>query len=253
MVQAVSPRTSFCNFTNYSPCQLISGIAQKIADFVTGIFTTIANFVKYCLCMSAPAAAPAPANPAPVDSANSVSVAAAAPTIPPAPTPAPRATTSTLPAPAATTTAPAIDPNLIESGKQLLLGLCAQDRLPEQLDPEVNGRRAFATVLIHASMILPLPNLRLIIVFVRDCNVGPDYRPMAKLFELKHSLGQSDESLRREALRMFVSGRDIDPHAAPAVAAFVRDANAIRERFTQDPIFCAAADAARAELSREVL
>ena len=254
MVQPAAPASCHSCITtpivNSYPCQLISGIAQKIADFVTGIFTTIANFVKYCLCMSSPAAAPAPVNPAPAASANSVPVAAAAPTTtPPAPTPAPHANTSTSPAPAATTSAPAINPALVESGKQLLLGLGAQ--APELLDTEAYSRGGYATVLIHAAMILPLPNLRPLIVFVRDFNVESDYRPMAKLFQLKHSLTHLDASLRLAALQMFVSGPDIDPQTAPPVAAFLREANAIRERFTKDPIFCAAADAAREEIEAE--
>ena len=257
MVQPAAPASCLSCITtpivNSYPCQLISGIAQKIADFVTGIFTTIANFVRYCLCMSTPAAAPVPVNPAPA--------AAAAPTItPPAPAPAPRAATSTSSAPAAATSAPAINPAVVEAGKRFLLSRVAvidqanpNNTFRARLDTEKNGRRAFATVLVHASLIVNAAQEQLLTAFMNSCNSGHGFHPMQDLANLKASYEQLDEPSRRAAIQRLTTFQSSRQQPTAAVAAFLYEANINRERLAQDPVFSEAAEAARMELAPEVL
>ena len=264
MVQPAAPASCLSCITtpivNSYPCQLISGgcsaisgVAQKIADFVTGIFTTIANFVRYCLCMSTPAAAPAPLNPAPAVSTNSahLNTAAPAPAIVTT-TPAPL-TTST--APAATTNARAINTGIVEAGKQFFLARVAgidhsnpQNRFRERLGTEENGRRAFATVLVHAALTLDDARLQPVVNLVDGCATGPDHTQA--LLRLNTRFGQLDRDQKREALQRLTGAQSTPQRtSSEAVTTFLGQADLLRQQFTQDPVFCAAADAARQVLT----
>lgn len=253
MVQPTTPTSCFSCITtpivNSSPyklisrgCSAIGGLAQKIADFVTGIFTTISNFVKYCLCMSTPAAAPAPVNPAPAGS-SSISSTTGVP-----------ATTSSTPV--APTSAQSIDPAVVEAGKQFFLARVAgidsanpQNRFRERLGTEENGRRAFATVLVHAALTLRDAELEPVLNVARGCAAGPNHTQA--LLQLNTSYDLLDRDQKREVLQRLTGAQSTSQPSSrrEAVTAFNRQADLLRQQFTQDPVFCAAADAAREELS----
>ncbi len=265
MVQPAAPASCHSCITtpivNSYPCQLISGIAQKIADFVTGIFTMIANFVKYCLCMSTAAAAPAPVNPTPAAAANSAPVPTAAttsttavPTTTAAPAPASTAHATTSSRPAATTSTPVINPAVVETGKQFFLARVAgidqsspQNRFRDRLGTEDNGRRAFATVLVHSALTLPAAQQQPLVNLVSGCAAGLTHTQA--LIELNTSFAQLEQAQKREALQRLTGARST-PQRPPAepVTAFLRQASLLRQQFTEDPVFCAAAEAARVEL-----
>ncbi len=229
----------------YTPCSAVASVAQKIADFVTGIFTAIANFVKYCLCMSTPAVSAATATPT---SATALPATTSVPTL------APQATTST--ATVAPISAPAIDPNLVAAGKQVLLGIAADldqvhpnNQFRERLETKESGREAFACALIITAIGLPTSQPLTLRDFVTGCAVEPDYHPMQDLMSIKLNHDRLDEPSQSDALRRFTGSWGArHQQSTQAVAALLREANAVRDRFTQDPIFCAAADAARAEV-----
>ena len=234
-------------------CQPVYDLISKISAFVSSIFTAIGDFVKSWLCMSTPAAAAAPVNPTPAVTAMPTSTTAL-PATTSAPTLATQATTST--ATVAPISAPAIDPNLVAAGKQVLLGIAADldqvhpnNQFRERLETKESGREAFACALIISAIGLPTSQPLTLRDFVTGCAVEPDYHPMQDLMSIKLNHDRLDEPSQSDALRRFTGSWGAShQQSTQAVAALLREANAVRDRFTQDPIFCAAADAARAEV-----
>lgn len=241
-------------FTTYST---IASIAQKIADFATGIFTAIANFVKYCLCISRSLPLPTPSaptrlltTPTPTTTAHSTT------TLP--------AHSTTFFAPTTTISPPVVDGAFIESGKQILLERVASldqanlgNEFRAQLDTEGNGQLAFATLSMEGAITLPSDEQIRFLTFITQCALPTDCpfpdvnteRAIEVLPELATNYSRLDENGKQDVLTRFKAvPRRLEGTPEEAVAKVLRPINTLRVRLIQNPTFCAAADAARAEL-----
>lgn len=261
MVQPTTPTSCFSCITtpivNSAPyqlisggCSAISGLAQKIADFVTGIFITIVNFVKYCLCISSSTPLPAPNNPTPAVNTPTPSTTAH-PTNTTAPTLPGHTTTSSAPT---TTYPPVVDAALVERGKQILIapftghlgGPC--DEFLALLDTEENGRLSLATHFIQCTTIVPSEDRKR---FISQCDVQfPRLTSHFNQIDGTYTKPQKRRAVQIFAQELLNWGHITSDECRDreAVLECVPKFREMRGMLLASPVFCAAADAARSEL-----